>query len=93
MRKSAVLIDLDGPARRERPSPFVVAVLALAIGGIGGYAVGVSAAGSTIPAPMSSTLQVSPPDPTIGMRIATCDSRSGFASQVDYCVGLGDWKN
>jgi hypothetical protein len=93
MRTNAVLIDLDGRARGERQSPFIVAVLALAIGGIGGYAIGLSAAGSTIPAATSSTFQASPPDLTIGKRIATCDSRSGFASQPDYCLGLGDWKD
>jgi hypothetical protein len=93
MPRNAVLIDLDGPPRGDRPSPLIVAVLALAIGGIGGYAAGVSAAGSTTPAPTSTTVQASPPDLTIGMRIATCDSRSGSASQPDYCLGLGDWKN
>jgi hypothetical protein len=91
-----VLVDLDPPHKGDRPSFFIIALLALAIGGIGGYAVGFDAAGSTIDA---SAGRGSDRDRTdylidrLNRHIAVCDSPWGASGHREYCLGIGEWQD
>jgi hypothetical protein len=90
-----MVIDLDEPHGNDRPvwMPALVGLVFL-LGGIGGYALGLAA----VPSPRYIEA-VAPPsigriDPVIreaDRRIATCDTRYGFARAFDYCMGLGPW--
>lgn len=91
-----MVIDLDEPGGSDRPvwMPAMVGVLAFALGGIGGYTLGLAAGPSTLRAERPAPPNTERFDLFIreaNSRIATCDSPSGFARESDYCMGVGPW--
>ena len=96
MRANSVIVDLDRSHINDRPSLLIVVLLALAVGGISGYAIGLDAAGSTGQTSVNSGAVGDRTDVAIdrmNRHIVTCDSSSGFASHVDYCLGIGEWQD
>ena len=88
--RNAVLIDLDSPKAARRPTPFTLVVLALAIGGLSGYAVGHEHAPSARDSAPPET-RVVPATSDIDARIATCNSPSIWLQHPQYCSGTGNW--
>ena len=90
-----MVIDLDEPRGNDRPiwMPALVG-LVFVLGGIGGYTLGLAAGPSTryleAVAPLSSG-RIDPAIREADRRIATCETRDGFARAYDYCTGLGPW--
>lgn len=91
-----MVIDLDEPRGNYRPvwMPALVGMLVFALGGIGGYALGLADGPSARYAEAGAPLSTGRIDPVIreaDLRIATCETRDGFARAFDYCMGLGPW--
>jgi hypothetical protein len=90
-----MVIDLDKSRGNDRLGwmPALVG-LVFVLGGIGGYTLGLAAGPSTRPIEAVAPLSTGRIDPVIreaNRRIATCETRYGFARAYDYCMGLGPW--
>ena len=89
-----MVIDLNESRGNDRPvwMPALVG-LVFVLGGIGGYALGLAAGPSTryVETAALSTGGIDPVIREADRRIATCDTRYGFARAYDYCMGLGPW--
>ena len=90
-----MVIDLDEPRGNDRPAWMLGLVgLVFVLGGIGGYTLGLAAGPSTPYVEAVAPLSPGRIDPVIreaDRRIATCETRIGFARAYDYCMGLGPW--
>jgi hypothetical protein len=99
-----MVIDLDEPRENARPvwMAVMVGLLALAVGGVGGYTLGLAAAPSThsaeatrtVNTPATAPATTRPLDPTrseADARIASCDRAEDFDRQLAYCMGVGPW--
>jgi hypothetical protein len=90
-----MVIELDESRGNDRPGwmPALVG-LVFVLGGIGGYTLGLAAGPSTRHVEAVAPLSTGRIDSVIreaDRRIATCDTRYGFARAYDYCMGLGPW--
>jgi hypothetical protein len=101
-----MVIDLDEPRENARPvwMPVMVGLLALAVGGVGGYTLGLAAGPSThsaeptrtVNTPAKAPVTTRQFDPTSSearadARIASCDRAEDFDRQFAYCTGVGPW--